>query len=150
MSIVIPSDQLLTGYHKKISWTDANETIGTSNVSVFVDLNEEGLTHGVAMLRRANDFANSYLIHFGSTASTAFSRGGRISASGSQSASFSRTLGDSDLTYATLDSGGSFIRLIDMYVDIALNQIRMIWRSSASGKTLNAQFDAWLFKGSVI
>ena len=150
MSVITPSGRYLRGAHKRVPWTDANETITTSNTLVAINISEVGITHGIAMLRRANDYANRYVVNFNEVAAKSWSVGGRNSATGSTDKGYSRELGDSELTDFAFDSSGLYIALIDIYVNTATNQVYTYWKSNSGNRTLNAQMAISLYKGSTV
>lgn len=148
--IEIAPGTYLRGFAKQLTWTNANETIGTGTTTVTKDIDEVGIVGGVCMMRREGDHANNYMIIFGSTTGIAFSRGGRTSSTGGYGYMKSLALGDTQLTYDSLDTTGGFIHLKEIYVDTATNQIKMQFKSASSGKTLDAEAAFFLRKGNLV
>lgn len=147
MTIVIPEDRYLQGYHYVGTYTDSNESVTSAGLDTYLSLPQKGFSHGIAMMYRASATAHCYMFKFTATSLKAFGIGGFNSSTGTTFSArpYGGTLSD---TNAFTSSGN--IWLANLYIDDANERIVMSWDTSSGSPTLDAKADFWVGKGDVV
>lgn len=148
MTIVIPEDRYLQGYHYVGTYTDSNEVVTTAGLDTYFSLPQKGFSHGIAMMYRASALAHCYLFKFTATSLKAFGIGGFNSSTGTTFSA--RPYGTSVLSDTGAFTASGNLYLVNLYIDDANERIVMSWDTTSGTPTLDAKADFWVGKGDVV
>lgn len=148
MTIVIPEDRYLQGYHYIGTYTDSNEVVTTAGLNTYLALPQKGFSHGFALMYRASAVQYAYMLKFTATPLKCGGFGGYSSTAGNTCQA--RPLGTGAISNNGDFTSSGGLYLADIYIDDANERIVMSWDTSSGSPVLDTKGNFWVAKGDVV